>query len=73
MLYICKECGGELKDIGADLLVCSTCGFSIDLEDYGEEDDYDDIYDEPTDKPEYCDICGGPWSNCMTSCKLFDD
>lgn len=25
------------------------------------------------EKPEVCQTCGGPWPDCMDSCKLFDD
>ena len=37
----------------------------------------DDYYygDEPPelDIPEGCAACGGPYPDCMTSCKMFDD
>ncbi len=25
------------------------------------------------EEPEVCKACGGPWPDCMDSCKLFDD
>ena len=25
------------------------------------------------EEPEACKACGGPWPDCMDSCKLFDD
>lgn len=28
---------------------------------------------EEDEKPEFCDICGGPWPDCQYSCKIIDD
>ena len=39
-------------------------------------DDYEEYYDEEEsedDMPECCIACGGPYPDCMTSCKIFDD
>ena len=35
-----------------------------------EEEEY---YQECDDIPEGCAACGGPYPQCTTSCKLFDD
>lgn len=34
------------------------------------ESQEDDDYDGP---PPGCRECGGPWPNCMDSCRLYDD
>lgn len=72
----CENCGVsrslkdylELKDLFTKAGIINEDG-DIDPEDYT------NIYpnDPEDDKPEYCDICGGPYHNCTTSCKLFDD
>lgn len=44
-------------------------------EDRDEEDEYHlpDDYEPEEDMPECCIACGGPYPQCTTSCKLFDD
>lgn len=46
--YICSECGAlmEFEDEYRDTLVCPECGYSIDLDHYGFENDeeYEDLY-----------------------------
>ena len=46
--YFCAECGElmEFEDEFEDVLVCSHCGHSVDLDDYGREGDeeYDNLY-----------------------------
>jgi DNA-directed RNA polymerase subunit M/transcription elongation factor TFIIS len=46
--YICSECGSamEFEDEWEEVLVCSKCGHSVDLERYGFEndEDYDALY-----------------------------
>ena len=74
--YVCSECGGLMKKADDTVLVCTKCGYSVDIEDYGVEDDYIDYYssqDEILGEPECCRACGGPYPSCMTSCKIFDD
>ena len=77
--FICNECGAimdrtEDPEGGCDILVCPNCGEEVDEMDYeyeGYEDDDDDLFsDEP---PQGCVACGGPYPQCTTSCKLFDD
>ena len=72
MLYVCKECGGEMENMENVFLVCAECGHSIEIEDYDEE--WEDLFElETPEVPEYCNICGGPFPSCCSSCKLFDD
>ena len=42
---------------------------------YGIDEEDDDWYDDDDDDdiPEGCAACGGPYPQCTTSCKLFDD
>lgn len=44
-------------------------------EDRDEEDEYPlpDDYESEEDIPECCIACGGPYPQCTTSCKIFDD
>lgn len=45
--YICSECGGmmEFEDEDEDILVCPSCGHSVELEHYGfEDEEYDSLY-----------------------------
>lgn len=78
--YVCAECGGEMKftDENKDVLMCTRCAFSVEVEEYGHEHDYDDYFDSinsesEEDIPEGCAACGGPYPDCKTSCKIFDD
>lgn len=78
--YICNNCGAimdctEDPEGGCDILVCPNCGEMVDEMDYeyeGEDDDeeYDSFSNE---LPSGCAACGGPYPQCTTSCKLFDD
>ena len=73
--YICVECQGVMNPADDVVLVCSSCGHSVDIEDYGFEDEYDDYYsigESLDDAPEGCVACGGPYPSCKTSCKIFD-
>lgn len=48
--------------------------YNYDYEDEDEDEDYDDYEDDdPFKMPFCCQACGGPWPDCMTSCKIFDD
>ena len=47
---------------------CFECGYIMD------ENDWDEIMDENDSiTPFGCEVCGGPYPQCKTSCKLFDD
>lgn len=76
--YECFECGGSMELVEGDVLVCTVCRHSVDIEDYGYEDEYDDYYssvsdDDDDDMPEGCLACGGPYPKCTISCNLFDE
>ncbi len=46
---------------------CPSCGYKMDEDEWEpEEDDGDGI-------PWGCKVCGGPYPQCITSCKMFDD
>jgi hypothetical protein len=62
----CHDCD-TLMDYSQQLerFRCGCCGKEIAEEDYMEESD-DSI-------PFVCRTCGGPYPQCMTSCKMFDD
>lgn len=80
----CPECGGTLKYVGGLAgWECPDCGLEADVDyneylkeyvavNYGET--YEEVYgDEVITKPKYCEICGGPFPDCITGCKVFDD
>ena len=54
--YICSKCGARMQfeDEWEDILVCLECGHSVELEQYGMEDDeeYEALY--PTRE----EVCG---------------
>lgn len=56
----CPNCGSI--NYYEDTDICDDCG-------YGE--DFDDVY--VGDIPEGCAACGGPYPNCIDSCKLMSD
>lgn len=59
----CPQCGSYMRYMEAsNEYVCSKCGFYIDCDDM-----------EDSDIPEGCAACGGPYPQCTSSCKLFDD
>lgn len=74
--YKCIECGNSMVKADEEVLVCPSCQHSVDIEDYGYENEYDDYYSsiagDLDDAPEGCMACGGPYPQCTTSCKLFD-
>ena len=76
--YFCIECGELMKPADDVVLVCTVCGHSVDIEDYGNEAEYDDYYSSIKDNtlinvPEGCIACGGPYPKCKISCKIFDN
>lgn len=75
--YSCYACGGDMNLEADNVLVCVSCGYSVDLDDYGYEDEYNDYYssvsDVDDDIPECCEACGGPYPDCMDSCSIFED
>lgn len=46
--YVCHECGElmEFEDEHEDILVCPACGHSVDLDNYGceDEENYENLY-----------------------------
>lgn len=80
---ICNKCGAVMNRRedpkgGCDIYTCPSCGWEVDEMDYEYEDE-----EEWTDEmlcvyegdipPTGCKACGGPYPQCKTSCKLFDD
>lgn len=82
--FYCPICGGKLEWTGmVSPWYCEHCDKAGTL-DYDEENDceyvvfdeeYEGYYDEVSeeDLPDCCAACGGPYPQCMTSCKIFDD
>ena len=73
MTWVCDECYSAMEVTRLDrktrLVRCPQCGndYCIDNED----EIINDYCNE--DIPECCVACGGPYPDCMTSCKIFDD
>lgn len=71
---ICPICGAELSDEGYtddkgnECLYCTMCNKYL----YPNEVAYEDC-DDDDDIPFCCKACGGPYPDCMSSCKIFDD
>lgn len=61
--YICSECGAkmEFEDEYKDVLICSKCSHSVDLDRYGSEndEDYDALYPTKEEVVGYGDDCTG--------------
>lgn len=83
---ICERCGEIMErkkasDGAGFICVCPLCGHT-DVINY-EREDKDDQESEWTSEmsnaydgdvpPDGCRACGGPYPDCMTSCKLFDE
>lgn len=74
--WICFECQGAMKKADEFVLVCDDCGHSVDIVDYGhEEETHNSLFGYKPykdDVPEGCSACGGPYPSCKTSCALFN-
>ena len=80
--WFCDQCLEYLNvqsgfDAYCGYWTCSNCcnlnkiGKSEIVFDNHEDYSYDD--EEVEETPVGCTACGGPYPNCMTSCKLFDE
>lgn len=70
---ICPYCGSELEKLRDGRYYCDTCDDTFDEEDILWRDEDDNQDDAEDYIPEGCLACGGPYPNCKTSCKIFDD
>lgn len=77
--YKCPNCGAVMDFVVAPWdLECPDCDsiavyFTDGSVELRSREDYEDIYEERDDMPECCVACGGPYPNCTTSCKIFDN
>ena len=64
----CPQCGETMgySYINSEFK-CFNCGYIMD------ENDWDHETEDDNGMPWVCSTCGGPWPNCSTSCKMFDD
>ena len=80
----CDGCGASLNnqsgfDPECGTWVCTECGYENEIAASETEDSYRygysscDVEDEEEEVPEGCAACGGPYPDCKSSCKLFDD
>lgn len=65
----CPDCGAALEyNAFLHMFRCPDCKQVID------EDDIWEFIEEPdSEVPPCCAACGGPYPQCTTSCKIFDD
>lgn len=83
--YVCQKCGSLMMYVGGLLdWECPTCGAEGSIEydnvnkeyyvSVAESYTYEEIYSDPIrNEPDCCKACGGPYPNCLSSCKMFDD
>lgn len=82
-VYYCPLCGDKMIYVGGLLdYECPNCGAEGSLEydeinktlyvSVAEEYDMDDILFDDCE-PYCCKACGGPYPDCLSSCKIFDD
>jgi len=60
--WVCPECGISVKEHSAYTQLERENEEFLTRSDLTEDD-----------MPEGCGACGGPWPNCTSSCKMFDD
>jgi len=78
---VCFSCGKKMITQPNGEIVCRECDVSyLPWERDEVFSDWEDklllelfAQDLDDDIPEGCAACGGPWPDCETSCKLFDD
>jgi len=52
--YICPECGAEMEFADDDVLVCPTCNYSCDKDDYTDVKlEEEGFYDNEDEDPDY--------------------
>ncbi len=66
--YRCPHCGKRLERVIKNTFIKYYC----DEHGYFDKFELDDDY-EVGGMPKGCAACGGPYPDCKTSCKLFDD
>lgn len=77
---ICNKCGAVMNLNEQYNYICPGCGWEADGAeyeyDYGEELEWSpnmlDVFGEDI-PPACCLACGGPYPDCMLSCKIFDE
>lgn len=78
----CPDCHKPITH-KQDYWECNICNYSITNEEVENgdgfptlestyENDYGNIYSDKNDIPEGCDACGGPYPDCISSCKMYD-
>jgi len=84
---VCNQCGALMDrkvdpQVGTYYHVCPACEWEIDDADYEYEDPMKLVTDEYGNEclvykrdipPAGCQACGGPYPDCLPSCKMYDD
>lgn len=67
----------EHMDFFDEFWFCPNCKIRVHSETAYNQLDRENLkgetYFNSEDKPTVCKTCGGPWPNCETSCKMFDE
>lgn len=70
----------RIRRLDAEFSFCPSCGLKVDEEDYEYESDGEVAWagemlgmGQGVIPPAGCGACGGPFPDCATSCRLFDD
>ena len=67
----CPDCGTTMGFSYSKMeFKCPDCGRVADV---GEAMLFQDDEPDGDEIPFVCRTCGGPWPDCRTSCKMFDD
>lgn len=68
----CPECGATMGfSYRKTEFKCPDCGFTGDYGEIMARGGFEEPDEDET--PFACRACGGPWPDCRTSCKMFDD
>lgn len=82
---ICNKCGAVMRrredpEGGCDIYTCPACGWEVDEFEYEYEEAEDaeriitdEFVEDRDDPPRGCIECDGPYPDCKSSCKMFDD
>lgn len=80
---ICNDCGAimdreERREEKCSVYICPLCGCEADVMEYEHENDEEwtsemlNMYEGDV-PPAGCRNCGGPYPDCIVSCRLYDE
>ncbi len=73
MIYYCYQCGEKMRKKDRNNLICSQCKHTVNIADYGYESYFEEGFPyEEESEPQCCQMCGGPYPDCLEDCKVFN-